>query len=443
MNRRSLWLASAAFLLACAWLGGTLPAAAQSEPGKYVGPGSCSASACHGGVQPRSLTHILQNEYTTWIVRDPHAKAFRSLQNDVSKRMGRILKLDPETSQRCLVCHALPVSEKQKGREFDLSEGVSCESCHGPASGWLGPHVLKTARRADSLHQGMIDAWDPLHRSKMCLDCHVGSPTQDMNHELIAAGHPDLVFELDSYSANMPPHWKPSGDANFGSRLLTMGQADKLQAALKRLARRASNMSAPWPEYSDLDCFTCHHSLTKPELSWRQDRGYTNRGSGAPPWNSAHYTVFRLLAREISPGTSAELDKELENVYQTTSKWSPDRKAVADAAHRANGLVERLVSEANGAQYDAARAGRMLRAIADDGEHLASEDTRSAEQAAMALDSLYITYSRQSGNSAAVRSAIDGLFPLLENPSAYSAPKFSAQMKRVSAALREAGVGGR
>jgi hypothetical protein len=35
-------------------------------------------------------------------------------------------------------------------------------------------------------------------------------------------------------------------------------------------------------------------------------------------------------------------------------------------------------------------------------------------------------------NSAELRTAIDGLFALLQDPSAYSAPRFAAQMQKVS-----------
>ena len=28
-------------------------------------------------------------------------------------------------------------------RHFELNDGVSCENCHGPAAGWLGPHTVK------------------------------------------------------------------------------------------------------------------------------------------------------------------------------------------------------------------------------------------------------------------------------------------------------------
>src|SRR5689334_8288714 len=71
-----------------------IPLAAQQPPGdtgNYVGPGSCSAVACHGAVRPVAGARILQTEYTTWIARDRHARATEVLSGDVSQRMARIL----------------------------------------------------------------------------------------------------------------------------------------------------------------------------------------------------------------------------------------------------------------------------------------------------------------------------------------------------------------
>ena len=51
---------------------------AQQTP-KYLGPGSCSANACHGGVAPRAVTKVLQNEYSTWVTKDRHARAYNEL----------------------------------------------------------------------------------------------------------------------------------------------------------------------------------------------------------------------------------------------------------------------------------------------------------------------------------------------------------------------------
>ena len=142
---------------------------AQTPSVQYTGPGSCSSSSCHGGVQPRTETTVLQNEYTTWVVQDKHTKAFAALTGDVGRRMGRILKLEPETSSRCLTCHALDITAAQKASTFDRNDGVGCENCHGPSSNWLGPHTTRGWSYEKSVSQGMYDTRDLVKRSEKCL----------------------------------------------------------------------------------------------------------------------------------------------------------------------------------------------------------------------------------------------------------------------------------
>src|SRR5437763_13899135 len=92
---------------------------------KYMGPGSCAAPSCHGGVQPRTETSVLQNEYSTWVVKDKfHTKAFAVLSNDIGQRVGRILGLPhPETAQKCLVCHSLDAAPNQTAKTLDKQDG--------------------------------------------------------------------------------------------------------------------------------------------------------------------------------------------------------------------------------------------------------------------------------------------------------------------------------
>ena len=60
-----------------------------------------------------------------------------------------------------------------------------------------------------------------------------------------------------------------------------------------------------------------------------------------------------------------------------------------------------------------------MQGITQDAETIALGDERAAEQATMALDALYIEYSKQANpaNAAEVRAAINGLFQQMENPS--------------------------
>ena len=116
-------------------------------------------------------------------------------------------------AQKCLVCHSLDVPTRARGRNF-ATEGVSCEACHGPATGWLGYHVTSDAKHEESVKRGMYDTKDVVKRTDKCLTCHLGTAEKFVDHEMIAAGHPDLVFELEAFSAAMPRHWKETADAD-------------------------------------------------------------------------------------------------------------------------------------------------------------------------------------------------------------------------------------
>ena len=420
-----------------------------AEPIKHIGPGSCAATSCHGSVKPIAGSRILQNEYSTWILQDKHSRAYQALTGDIGERMARILKLGSkaEEAPKCLMCHALYTTPEQRGRSFEIAEGVSCESCHGPASAWLGPHTTRDWPHEKSVALGMRDTRDVIHRTQKCLECHLGTKEKFVDHEMIAAGHPDLYFELDSFSAVMPRHWKvpresapgkPVEEAAWaGVRDWSTGQAVQLSASMDRLAWRARGERAdkkdPWPEYAELSCFACHHSLGAAKDSWRQEHGYEGRRPGDPAWNASRYAVFRLLAKQVDSANGQELDRQLLTVSTEMSKLNPDRRIVADAAAAAAPLAQRIAVRLSTMQYDQAIALRMLQRIADDAENISISDERAAEQAVMALDSLYIAYSKDAkpADAAEVRAAINALFQQLENPSFYNADQFAAALRRI------------
>ncbi len=419
------------------------------EPQKYIGPGSCAATSCHGSVKPVAESRILQTEYTTWILKDRHSRAYQALTGAVGERMARILKLGAkaEESPKCLTCHALYTAPEQRGRALEISEGVSCENCHGPASAWLGSHTTRDWPHEKSMTLGMYDTRDVIHRTEKCLQCHLGTKDKFVDHEMIAAGHPDLFFELDSFSAVMPRHWKqpresapgkPAEDPNWvGVRDWSAGQAVQLGAAMDRLTWRANgeryDQKQIWPEYSELSCFACHHSLGPAKDSWRQEHGYSGRRPGDPAWNASRYLVFRILARQVDAPSAQELDRRLTAVADEMSKLNPDRNSVASTAASAAPVARRFAERLAAMSYDPSIALRSMQGITQDAETISLGDERTAEQAAMALDSLYIAYSKQANppNAADVRGAINGLFQQLEDPSAYDANQFASALRRI------------
>ena len=416
-----------------------LPAAPQGEPPKYNGPGSCAAPSCHGSVQPRTETSVQQTEYSTWVVKDKHAQAYMVLSNPVAMRMAKILELPrAETAPKCLACHALDVPAEQRAKTFDATDGVSCESCHGPASNWLGPHTTKGWTHDQSVQAGMVDTRDLARRSERCLTCHLGTAEKFVDHEMIAAGHPDLYFELASFQAVMPQHWKEPLDKDpwLEVRALAVGQAVQLREQLKRAARNAQGNI--WPEYADLDCFACHHSLTAAKDSWRQERGYTARRPGNPPWNLSRYAIFRQLVNEVDRGSAQQFESEISRLYGMVTALNGDRAQIAAQATSTAGLADRLAQRMQAAPFDQVMTVRLLRGISGDAGYISEQGERPAEQAAMALDSLFVAYQRtvKAANAEQIRTAIHALFQQLEDPSAYNAFKFAQQMRALNGLFR-------
>lgn len=424
-----------------------------ADPIKYTGPGSCASTSCHGSVKPRTDTRVWQNEYSLWVVKDKHSKAYDALTGRVGEQIARNLALGKaETSPKCLACHALDVPAAERSQAFGQSEreGVSCESCHGPAVAWLGSHTSRDSHEK-SLALGMHDTRNLIQRTEKCLSCHLGNDQKFVDHAMIAAGHPDLFFELDTFSAVMPRHWKEPREKERGVaaendpwrsvREWGTGQAVQLRAALLHLAGRARDTHKAWPEYAELQCSACHHSLTSAEKSWRQERGYPGRHPGDPPWNAARHAVFRLLAHELDAATAGRLDAELKRLAELMSKLNPDREAVAASAASSAALTDGLAQRVLAFAYDRSITLKLLQRICSGADEIARQGEGAATQATMAVESLFAAYADDSQsakveNAAAVRAAINDLFPLVENPSTYDPAKFTLQLRKVNSLLR-------
>ncbi len=243
---------------------GPARAAASIAASDFRGAGSCSAVACHGSIKDTKspLSSVRRNEHTTWMSSDKHSRAYAVLFDKKSDLIARRLagseseytKAHEDT--RCLACHTTPRPVTELGPTRWLnSDGVGCESCHGAAANYLGPHTTwewKEKKRAEKVAKGFVITKDLRIRSEICAGCHVGEysadglTVRDVNHDLIAAGHPRLSFELTAYLENMPRHWdekdekdEDSGQAvargpagNFAARAWAIGRLTTIKAAL-------------------------------------------------------------------------------------------------------------------------------------------------------------------------------------------------------------------
>ncbi|GIW80035.1 MAG: hypothetical protein KatS3mg105_1842 [Gemmatales bacterium] len=365
---------------------------------KFEGVGSCSAVACHFKA---GVPGTKGSEYTTWFNHDKHARAYEVLYNQRSQRMVKLLygakaKAAHET-ELCLKCHAMLVPEQRRGERFSIEDGIGCEQCHGPAEFWLDKHYsyrwLNEMSDREKAAFGMRPLSNLLDRARLCVECHVGTEDKDVNHDLIAAGHPRLNFELASYQAIMPRHWPEGNDLarypDFEARCWAVGQAACAEAALKLLAHRAvpsETKDKPWPEFAEYDCYACHHDLVEP--SWRQKRGYGKGLPGAFPWGS-WYTS--MLPRALQGQAGAEdLFGLLGNIRGEMQKPLPNRgKIVASARQAAQHLQSALTSIEQAPPASAQEVRRRLLEIVQKDETLAEKGWDEGAQLYLAIAALY------------------------------------------------------
>jgi hypothetical protein len=211
------------------------PAAAEPTPAggasRFLGATSCSSSACHGGGGQN------QNQFLVWSLQDFHSqRPFATLTTARSKQIADALEIkDPTTDHRCTSCHAplREVPESLRAEAFRIREGVSCESCHGPAEGWLRPHTRSDWSHADRVFVGMRDLRNLYVRANTCVACH-----QTVATPLLKAGHPELVFELDGQCVSQPKHWREAENWS-GAQAWLVGQAVALREMSWQLSREA------------------------------------------------------------------------------------------------------------------------------------------------------------------------------------------------------------
>jgi len=117
---------------------------AEAQDWEYIGAAKCKM--CHN--KPATGAQYKQWESTK------HATAMESLKGDE--------KNDP----KCLKCHST-VGHVNPDLVLSLKveEGVSCESCHGPGSGYKAKSVMQS--REKSIEKGLI-----IPTEETCKACH-------------------------------------------------------------------------------------------------------------------------------------------------------------------------------------------------------------------------------------------------------------------------------
>ena len=394
------------FLLAALWLLLAISAASAQTPppiGVHLGVATCAGSNCHGATQRPRNSYVPGNEYLIWSTKDKHRNAYNVLLQDRAVKMARVLGLPDAANQKiCLDCHADNVPPDRRGPEFQISDGVGCEACHGGASGWLGIHI-SGATHQQNVAAGLYPAELPIARAEKCLSCHYGDETKFLTHRIYGAGHPRLAFELDTYTAIQPAHFVV--DQGYIERMGRITDAQvwatgQAIALIKRMDAVLDPSHAPhgfWPEFAFFDCQSCHHeygAYARPTT--------TGLGPGTVKFNDANEVMLRVAAMRVAPAVATALNEHMLALYQATQDdWPAVQREAATIRNAAQGLVGELAHH-DFTDDDLRALANALFALAE-GDALFSHD----EQTTMALEAITTGLKSSGGIGSSQAQSVD------------------------------------
>jgi hypothetical protein len=279
----------------------------------------------------------------------------------------------------------------------------------------------------------MYPTADLTDRVTLCLSCHYGSADKFATHRIMGAGHPRLSFEIDTFLALEPPHYRVDADYRrrkpvySKTQLWCSGQLLETRAQLLMLQGPMVNSERTFPELALFNCTSCHDSSMH-RLEWAPRQLTDGAGPGTVPVNDANLRMSWVIASTMS-ARDGETVKGLALTLQKNAAEDRHLLAATSAQLRA-ALAEVL------ARLEDGRSPIQTRALLDnviqagiDGEY---RDYLGAEQALMAIDLLMID-ANLAGKYTAQR---DELYRLLLSDETYRAAAFIDALKALRDSLK-------
>jgi len=439
---------SALVVLVCMALSGLLyssgaetqPASPRNDQRQHLGVASCASSVCHGSVQPYEDSRIQQNEFITWQTDrhgNMHAKAFAKLLTPEAQSMARKLNIGPaEQASQCLTCHTDFVAEESRGEEFQLSDGVSCEACHGGGGDYLDSHTRQTMSLVDKAGDGLFPTWQPERRAILCLSCHLGITGQRMTHRIMGAGHPRLQFELDTFTYLQPHHvvdedYLERKGRQDNARDWALGQALAAAQSMDLLQDQEYGWRGIFPEPLLLDCHSCHKRMD--QNRW-QARAGTGLGPGEMRLNDSNLVMLRLIMSAIDPGLGRSIRDHTRQLHLASTR---SRQDLLQEAARLRSIIDKAVPKIAGHEFSNPDLQQVIGALIAEARAGELTDYAAAEQAAMAAVNLVVAFEKTGLlEKGAFEKELDQVFAAVADEYNYQAAHLVTAMSQLRNSLR-------
>ncbi len=411
--------------------------AQTSQLPKHLGVESCATSTCHGSTVAFADSNVLQNEFRTWNEQDPHARAYKTLLSDESLKIARNLGLaSADTSELCLGCHTDNVPASQQGDGFKVSDGIGCEACHGGAENYIESHT--NANHQENLTAGLNATERPSVRAELCVSCHVGNHSdRKITHTIMGAGHPRLSFELNTFTSIQPAHYQIDDDyidRKGDHSELQVWAIGQLVASVQMLNNiEKFPRSGLFPELAHMDCLGCHQPMSK--IDWAPNP-LTKLAPGELRYNDAHLAMSYQLAKTVSTRLANELLANTQAFVNNGVSQRNTKQLVARLRDNINTVRASLEST----PLSPAQGQQILDNLINSGLSASHQGYASAEQSAMAINSVVRVLHSTQGDTANRENLLRGIelmFGAVDDAHAYKADAFVAGLRKIKASLNQ------
>lgn len=397
---------------------------------RHMGVASCASSVCHGKLDIQNDRNVWLNEYRVWTRARRHSQAYRLLENEQSRKIAANLGLPGATTAKiCLDCHSDNVPPDRRGPQFQITDGVSCEACHGGAENWLESHSEVVTSHEDNLARGMYPTESPAARARLCLSCHMGTPEKFATHDMMGAGHPRLSFELENFSQNQPAHYEVDDDYRERKgeiptfNLWLAGQVESASNYLQLIRGDFYRTEGQFPELSFYDCHACHHAMD--DKRWNGARGGPGIPPGTPRLQDQHLLLLESVTRVLDSADAAGELRAAAERFVRAGSGNPNevRQAAGTLLDWLGSRKSRWIDKAHSAEAIRSVRRALVRAAADG----RMGDYNAAEQVYLALESL----SHAIGDRQSLAAALDSLYTEVENDTGFDPTSFAAAAGRI------------
>jgi hypothetical protein len=224
---------------------------------------------------------------------------------------------------------------------------------------------------------------------------------------MMAAGHPRLVFELDTYlelwrTGGGREHYRKKVPTNH-SAMWVKGLVDSSRRQLNLIEQHGAGRMGPIPDFGIFACHSCHRDLRLTAFGGSSGLGIE---PGDLRWQDAHLLVLRRVTAALQLGARTDLDRAVIALQKAAHGDAASLRAALSQTRTALSSTEKQLAEVS---WSSGQLNTVAQSLVDASRRGEFPDPAAAEQAAMGMVVMLAGLKLDQGKQAEINRLFDDL----------------------------------